>query len=933
MSNQGTHERATHPAWESLRDLFGFAAHCQDLREGQLACFDLRLDGDFVPAGKDFLVRAQVLQQAHIWAANGDISVCPSTAGGKAVLRLRASDFYTLASHTRRIRAAWTVACCQGDVVILDATMGPAFLMGQLDIEKHEVVRRAEVFCGGFSGWSQAAMRMALVRVPWEVSWSLDHDPTDTQFEPHDAINPAVAVHCCIDKRLRAKFAVVLPVSPFFNALFDAGCRRAVESFRTHHVPMSQAAGAPQMTLAFNAQETTICGHSPSLTVAATTGLTLAFNALGAISRTPLGCSPNPCAHPPSATEGTGTPPLILGLGPILAFSALGATSRTPFGFSLNPCAHPPSATQTAGAPTPKVHLSLRLDRAFAVHALGAISLTHFGYSPNLCAHPPSATETPRLLLGLGPFFALSALGATSLTPFGFSPKPCAHPPSATQSVSTPRLKGMNPTLAFNALGATSPTLFGYSPNPCANPPSAKVSALAFNVLQAPSPNPFGSSPNPCAHPCSATQAAGTPLKLHISPGLDFALAFNALGATSQTPFGYSPNPCAHPPSATQAAGMQLGATSRTSFGSSPNRCAHSCSATQTPADEPSETLTLHTPLHVPWDVRPQPGAPVLVALTPSGVCCLKRHAHDFLAQLKSLFLKVIGRGSGDAVCLDVMGRPVPELEKLPAWTIVTSIDQVPMQPPQYAPSSVSATRVRRQGQGFCFQVPSAFAAHWCMHLPIALIEAMGWSVTFGAFPPRAVDRLQVSLQPKLAGFVISPESMQGLLRKQSFLGQLYQLTKTQPPGCPKVEVELQCQAETVAFTSLPAAMTVETILNCWRSASLFAGCWPKARVTSGPFPLPVERNLQTNGAQPLFRRKGSSRILLCVHVEHRGGGAKDDGVQLAKTRIASLLLDRGVSLHETTVVTDRLLDKLGASKCLALVKPTDPAQRWEDLA
>ncbi|CAE7203428.1 unnamed protein product [Symbiodinium natans] len=279
------------------------------------------------------------------------------------------------------------------------------------------------------------------------------------------------------------------------------------------------------------------------------------------------------------------------------------------------------------------------------------------------------------------------------------------------------------------------------------------------------------------------------------------------------------------------------------------------------------------------------------------------------------------------------MGRPVPELEKLPAWTIITSIDQVPMQPPQYAPSSVSATRVRRQGQGFCFQVPSAFAAHWCMHLPIALIEAMGWSVTFGAFPPRAVDRLQVSLQPKLAGFVISPETMQGLLRKQSFLGQLYQLAKTQPPGCPKVEVELQCQAETVAFTSLPAAMTVETILNCWRSASLFAGCWPKARVTSGPFPLPVERNLQTNGAQPLFRRKGSSRILLCVHVEHRGGGAKDDGVQLAKTRIASLLLDRGVSLHETTVVTDRLLDKLGASKCLALVKPTDPAQRWEDLA
>ena len=755
-------------------------------------------------------------------------------------------------------------------------------------------------------------MRMALVRVPWEVSWSLDNDPTDTQFEPHDAISPAVAVHCCLDKRLRAKFAVVLPVSPFFNALLDAGCRRAVESFRPHRVLMSQAAGTPQMTLAFNAQETTICGHSPGLTVAGTTGLTLAFNALGAISRTPLGCSPNPCAHPPSATEATGTPPLILGLSPILAFSSLGATSRTPSGFSLNPCAHPPSATQTAGAPRPKVHLSLRLDRAFALHALGAISLTHFGYSPNLCAHPPSATETPRLLLGLDPFFACSALGATSLTPFGFSPKPCAHPRSATQSASTPRLKGMDPTLAFNVLGATSPALFGYSPNPCANPPSARVSAIAFNVLQAPSPNPFGSSPNPCAHPCSATQAASSTSRR----GWTLPLL--------STHWGPPPQPL--------SAGTLLGATSLTPFGSSPNRCAHSCRATKTPADEPSETLPLHTPLHVPWDVRPQPGAPVLVALTPSGVCCLKRHAHDFLAQLKSLFLKVIGRGSGDAVCLDVMGRPVPELEKLPAWTIITSIDQAPTQLPQYAPSSVSATRVRRQGQGFCFQAPSAFAAHWCMHLPVALIEAMGWSVTF-AFPPRPVDRLQVSLQPKLAGFVISPETMQGLLRKQSFLGQLYQLAETQPPGCPKVEVELQCQAETAAFTSLPAAMTVETILNCWRSASLFAGCWPKARVTSGPFPLPVERNLQTNGAQPLFRRKGSSRILLCVHVEHRGGGAKDDGVQLAKTRIASLLLDRGVSLHETTVVTDRLLDKLGASKCLALVKPTDPAQRWEDLA
>ena len=61
-------------------------------------------------------------------------------------------------------------------MVILDATSAPSFFAGHIELRKDECLQVAELFCGGFGGWSRAVsvLRHAGVRV--HTSWVLEKD-------------------------------------------------------------------------------------------------------------------------------------------------------------------------------------------------------------------------------------------------------------------------------------------------------------------------------------------------------------------------------------------------------------------------------------------------------------------------------------------------------------------------------------------------------------------------------------------------------------------------------------------------------------------------------------------------------------------------------------------------------------------------------------
>ena len=111
-------------------------------------------------------------------------------AGQVVALRLRLSDWYSLVAHVDTFRALWAGTRCKDNIVILDATVGHSFLAGYIPLQQHEAIRVAEMFSGGFCGWSQAAYCLREFGVKLRSTWFLDKDPAvcETMSVAHPGI-------------------------------------------------------------------------------------------------------------------------------------------------------------------------------------------------------------------------------------------------------------------------------------------------------------------------------------------------------------------------------------------------------------------------------------------------------------------------------------------------------------------------------------------------------------------------------------------------------------------------------------------------------------------------------------------------------------------------------------------------------------------------
>ena len=99
---------------------------------------------------------------------------------GKAdavALKLRTSDWVAVRGSCCPLKAIQARLCDEAPYPVLDLTGPDAVLITAVCVAGGEQLQIAEVFCGGFSGFSQAASILHAARLPAHIAWKLDWDP------------------------------------------------------------------------------------------------------------------------------------------------------------------------------------------------------------------------------------------------------------------------------------------------------------------------------------------------------------------------------------------------------------------------------------------------------------------------------------------------------------------------------------------------------------------------------------------------------------------------------------------------------------------------------------------------------------------------------------------------------------------------------------
>ena len=92
------------------------------------------------------------------------------------VLKLRPADWNVLQHMQGPLKVLQAVVGLQNNSYVLDCTDIRSVVLGAAALEQGETVQMAELFCGGFNGFAQAAFVLNRCSVPIHARWSLDVD-------------------------------------------------------------------------------------------------------------------------------------------------------------------------------------------------------------------------------------------------------------------------------------------------------------------------------------------------------------------------------------------------------------------------------------------------------------------------------------------------------------------------------------------------------------------------------------------------------------------------------------------------------------------------------------------------------------------------------------------------------------------------------------
>ena len=242
-----------------------------------------------------------------------------------------------------------------------------------------------------------------------------------------------------------------------------------------------------------------------------------------------------------------------------------------------------------------------------------------------------------------------------------------------------------------------------------------------------------------------------------------------------------------------------------------------------------------------------------------------------------------------------------------------------------------TSTDVQVKHDEILFAVPARHAFAIWRGWPVEHITALGWGTSFQPPLPDGSCGLHILLRPQPGRVHMTVRGMLKTLAMLAIRSRLQCVKESQAPAG-RCQVEVQLVAHTIWAGELPADFRAELLLMWWSDVASALTLCKHARLFSGPHSLPpgVQPSDLTDGrVGPVVRRK-SGHVLLSIHPTCQAGGSKEETKQWAMTRLATLALGQGAELAAASTFVNSVVDAVGAPKLAALLNEPSEVKRWE---
>ena len=252
----------------------------------------------------------------------------------------------------------------------------------------------------------------------------------------------------------------------------------------------------------------------------------------------------------------------------------------------------------------------------------------------------------------------------------------------------------------------------------------------------------------------------------------------------------------------------------------------------------------------------------------------------------------------------------------------------------EFSTQEVFSFQLQEHAHGFRWQVPMESATLFRLSFPHFLLPPLGWKWVehLGSDPPATVT---IGLEPQLHMPSLMPHRLRHLMRVWLFRAQLIYTTgwHALPTLGATQAVEVHVVSQCVWKGQLPLALTLADAIRMWAAASTAVRLATAARVFSGVAALADHLCLRDIAALSVRLRKSriTEALILTVHPEIMGGGAKTETKEWAQSHIAQVCLSEGMDLHQAPAFVDKLVAQ-SAPRKLQLLADKPASEQWHSI-
>ncbi|OLP96400.1 hypothetical protein AK812_SmicGene21382 [Symbiodinium microadriaticum] len=289
-----------------------------------------------------------------------------------------------------------------------------------------------------------------------------------------------------------------------------------------------------------------------------------------------------------------------------------------------------------------------------------------------------------------------------------------------------------------------------------------------------------------------------------------------------------------------------------------------------------------------------------------------------------------LGGAQDDLACFSACGQRLWQAEEFEGCVVAETLThESPDLSLRLLHDAFPRTELHASGEALHIRCPEEVAVQFWLGFPFHLTEALGWATTVVNFPCHNRDPMELHLRPSPGRLHVCP----GLLPSQ--LRLWYMVAKLEAHSLPAAsaanfQVELQVVARRFWHGYLPGDFRIDVLEDWWREASAACDLPPDVRVFSGPHPLLPDTSVgqaRQIAKGVVVRRTGA--LLLTLHPSCVGGGVKEENMNWSKTRLASLCLAQGVDLQSTTDFVDAISSLSSANKLFQGLSSGSEGSRW----